>query len=126
MNILDDSTAYTDFLIRQKLTTNQFYLLYLLYTERMIKDKESGKLGYDKFSNIYKWLNAANTIKGAGWVKFEIQDLIDKEYVIALDAFRLIESPLVRRLGLTHNGFSGISPALEGRHRGTYRKNHRR
>ena len=84
MNILDDSTAYTDFMIRHRLTTNQFYLLYLLYTERMIKDKESGKLGYDKFSNIYKWLNASNTIKGAGWIKSEIQDLIDKEYVIAL------------------------------------------
>lgn len=78
MNILTNVTHYTEFLISNKLSTNQFLLLYLLYTERMVKDK-TGRIGYTQGTCIYKWHN-----KGSGWSQAEIEDLCNKDYVIAM------------------------------------------
>ncbi len=39
MGILDDADAYVEFLTKNRLSTNQFLLLYLLYTEQMFKIK---------------------------------------------------------------------------------------
>lgn len=79
MGILDDVNAYVDFLTKNKLSTNQFLLLYLLYTEKFVKVDD--KLKYKRIGNIYKWSS-----EGKGWSKEEIQDLIDKEYVFGIKA----------------------------------------
>ena len=77
MNILTNVTDYTEFLIKNKLSTNQFLLLYLLYTEKMVKQK-SGKVTYSEATCLYKW-----QAKGTGWTQKEIEDLVDKDYVMA-------------------------------------------
>ena len=77
MNILNNVTDYTEFLIKNKITTNQFLLLYLLYTEKMVKDK-TGRIGYTQGTCIYKW-----QAKGSGWNQSEIEDLVSKDYIIA-------------------------------------------
>ena len=79
MGILDDVNAYVDFLTKNKLSTNQFLLLYLLYTEKFVKVDD--KLKYKRIGNIYKWSS-----EGKGWTKEEIQDLIDKDYVFGIKA----------------------------------------
>jgi hypothetical protein len=76
MNILEDVNEYVDFLIKNKLTTNQFLLLYLLFTEKMVRDSK-GKMQYSESGAIYKWLD-----KGKGWCKQEIVDLEEKGYLI--------------------------------------------
>lgn len=77
MNILTDVTSYVKFLVTHKLSTNQFLLLYLLYTEKMIKVK-SGRISYAEGTCIYKWQS-----KGKGWNQLEIEDLVSKDYIIA-------------------------------------------
>ena len=77
MGILDDVNAYVDFLTKNKISTNQFLLLYLLYTEKFVKVDD--KLKYKRIGNIYKWAS-----EGKGWTKEEIQDLIDKDYVFGI------------------------------------------
>ena len=77
MNILTNVTDYTEFLIKNKLSTNQFLLLYLLYTEKMIKSK-SGKVSYSEATCLYKW-----QAKGTGWNQKEIEDLVKNDYVMA-------------------------------------------
>ena len=37
MGILDDTDAYVEFLTKNRLSTNQFLLLYLLYTDKCLK-----------------------------------------------------------------------------------------
>lgn len=85
MNILSNVTDYTEFLIKNKLSTNQFLLLYLLYTEKMIKNK-TGKVSYSEATCLYKW-----QAKGSGWNQNEIQDLVSKDYVIAFSKSYLVE-----------------------------------
>lgn len=75
--LLDDPVNYVDFLCKNKLKPNQFLLLYLLYTEKMVKSGTT--LKFTKGGLIYKWSN-----EGAGWTKDEIKDLVAKEYVISL------------------------------------------
>ena len=77
MGILDDVNAYVDFLTKNKISTNQFLLLYLLYTEKFVKVDD--KLKYKRIGNIYKWAS-----EGKGWTKEEIEDLIDKDYVFGI------------------------------------------
>lgn len=77
MGILDDVNAYVDFLTKNKLSTNQFLLLYLLYTEKFVKVDD--KLKYKRIGNIYKWSS-----EGKGWSKEEIEDLINKDYVFGI------------------------------------------
>lgn len=77
MGILDDPNAYVDFLAKNKLSTNQFLLLYLLYTEQMIK--ADNRLKFKKIGNIYKW-----QVEGKGWTLEEIEDLINKDYVFGI------------------------------------------
>jgi hypothetical protein len=76
MNILDDVTEYVNFLVKHKLSTNQFLLLYLLFTEKMVKDG-NGKLKYTQGGSIYKWV-----AEGKGWTSAEVDDLYQKGYVI--------------------------------------------
>lgn len=75
--LLDDPENYVDFLCKNKLKPSQFLLLYLLYTEKMVKDGTN--LRFTKGGLIYKWSN-----EGAGWTKDEIKDLVTKDYVISL------------------------------------------
>ncbi len=77
MGILDDSNAYVEFLTKNKLSTNQFLLLYLLYTEKM--SKVNNQLRFKKIGNIYKW-----SAEGTGWSEKEIEDLIKKDFVFAV------------------------------------------
>lgn len=77
MGILDDPNAYVDFLIKNKLSPNQFLLLYLLYTEQMHKSKDA--LMFKRIGNIYKWSE-----EGTGWSSNEIDDLIKKDYVFGI------------------------------------------
>lgn len=77
MGILDDVNEYVDFLTKHKLSTNQFLLLYLLYTEKFVKVDD--KLKYKRIGNIYKWSS-----EGKGWTKEEIEDLINKDYVFGI------------------------------------------
>lgn len=74
MGILEDETAYVDFLCKHKITTNQFLILYLLYTERMVSSK---KLSYTKTGNIYKYSQ-----ENIGWAREEVEDLIKKEFIV--------------------------------------------
>ncbi len=78
MGILDDVTEYVSFLTKNKLTCNQFLLLYLLCTEQMVRDSQS-KLKYSSTGSIYKWQN-----EGSGWTTSEVQDLEAKGYVIPI------------------------------------------
>lgn len=89
MGILDDQNAYVDFLTKNKLSTNQFLLLYLLYTEQMIKSENS--LKFKKVGNIYKWMT-----EGKGWSIGEIDDLIAKDYVFGIKS--LHETPEGKKL----------------------------
>jgi len=75
--LLDNPENYVEFLCKNKLKTNQFLLLYLLYTEKMVK--QGASLKFTKGGLIYKWSH-----EGAGWTKDEIKDLVNKEYVISL------------------------------------------
>jgi len=75
--LLDEPVNYVDFLCKNKLKPSQFLLLYLLYTETMVK--EGNNLRFTKGGLIYKWSN-----EGAGWTKEEIKDLVTKDYVISL------------------------------------------
>lgn len=75
--LLDDPVNYVDFLCKNKLKPNQFLLLYLLYTDKMVKSGST--LKFTKGGLIYKWSN-----EGAGWTKEEIKDLVNKDYVISL------------------------------------------
>lgn len=77
MGILDDATTYVEFLTKNKISTNQFLLLYLLYTEQMHQNNDAVK--YKKVGNIYKWLN-----EGLGWSEVEIDDLIKKDYIFGI------------------------------------------
>jgi hypothetical protein len=73
MGILDDVTEYVNFLTKNKLTCNQFLLLYLLSTEQMVRDKRSS-LMYSTTGCIYKWQN-----EGSGWSVNEVEDLERRE-----------------------------------------------
>lgn len=75
MGILENEKEYVDFLVKNKLSTNQFLLLYLLYTERMCKSQ--GKTTYTKVGNIYKWI-----AEGKAWNHEEVEELIKLNYVI--------------------------------------------
>jgi hypothetical protein len=77
MGILDDSNAYVDFLVKNKLSTNQFLLLYLLYTEKMLK--VNNQLKFKKIGNIYKWSE-----EGTGWSEKDIEDLIKKDFIFGV------------------------------------------
>jgi hypothetical protein len=77
MDILQNSVDYVNFLIKHKLSTNQFLLLHLLNSEKLIK-KKSGTVGFAIGTCIYKWQS-----NGLGWSQNEIEDLIKKEYVVA-------------------------------------------
>ena len=91
MNILENEKDYVHFLIKNELTTNQFLLLYLLYTEKMIKDQHQ-KLKFTKEGLLYKWnehgkkLASQNRNNGEGWTVSEIKDIVKKEYAISLDS----------------------------------------
>jgi hypothetical protein len=89
MNILQNSDDYVAFLIKHKLSTNQFLLLHLLNSESMFKSND--KLRFKTIGNIYKWSAAAKTLKGAGWSETEIQDLIDKEYLWGMKSVQKID-----------------------------------
>lgn len=100
MNILQNSDDYVAFLIKHKLSTNQFLLLHLLNSESMFKSND--KLRFKTIGNIYKWSEAGsetikkegkivknpNFTKGAGWTKQEIKDLIDKEYLWGIESLQ--------------------------------------
>lgn len=93
MGILDDPTSYVDFLCTHKLSPNQFLLCYLLYTEHMIRDKESN-LRYATVGNIYKYCD-----KGTGWSNSDVEDLIEKGYLI--DTTKTKDTYAIDRLILT-------------------------
>jgi hypothetical protein len=78
MGILEDEKQYVDFLIKNELSTNQFLLLYLLYTERMYK--LNNKLGFAQSGTIFKWISKGKNIITAS----EIEDLIKMDYVFGI------------------------------------------
>lgn len=88
--MIENVNAYTDFLVKYKLTTNQFYLLLLLYQETMFEDK--GGLKYKKYGNIYKW-----TSEGQGWNSAEIEDLIKKDYVFGIKPYKIDQLILTQK-----------------------------
>jgi hypothetical protein len=79
MGILDNVTEYVNFLTKNKLTCNQFLLLYLLSTEQMVRDSQ-GSLKYSSSGSIYKWQN-----EGSGWTINEVEDLESKGYLIPIN-----------------------------------------
>ncbi len=77
--MIEDVNAYVDFMVKNKLSTNQFLLLYVLHCESMMMDKTDNKLKWKKIGNVYKWSQ-----EGKGWTEKEIEDLIDKEYIFGI------------------------------------------
>ncbi len=75
MGILDKPATYVNFLIEQKITTNQYLLLYLLFTEKM--EKEGEELTWPDTGLISQWQE-----HGPGWIIEDIEDLIEKEFLI--------------------------------------------
>ena len=69
---------YVDFLVKNKISCNQFLLLYLLYTEKMYKIQN--KVTYTQTSLLYKWINEGKFIISIS----EIEDLIKSEYIFAI------------------------------------------
>lgn len=107
--LLDNPENYIDFLCKNKLKTNQFLLLYLLYTEKMVK--HGSTLKFTRGGLIYKWSN-----EGAGWTKDEIRDLVNKEYVISLsEDFAFDQLILTNKFGdlMFINGGQAFEELLE-------------
>jgi len=77
--MIDDVNAYVDFMVKHKLSTNQFLLLQLLHEETMFKEVKSNSLRFKKIGNIYKWSK-----EGKGWTEQEIEDLIAKDYLFGI------------------------------------------
>lgn len=76
--MIENTKEYVDFLIKNKLSCNQFLLLHLLYTERMYKIQN--KVTYTQASSLYKWISEGkHTISVV-----EIDDLIKLEYVFGI------------------------------------------
>lgn len=76
--MIENTKEYVDFLIKNKLSCNQFLLLHLLYTERMYKIQN--KVTYTQASSLYKWISEGKyTISVV-----EIDDLIKLEYVFGI------------------------------------------
>jgi hypothetical protein len=75
--MIDDVNAYVDFMVKHKLSTNQFLLLMLLHTESYFKSQKG--LKYKTVGNIYKWSK-----EGKGWSEQEIEDLINKDYLFGI------------------------------------------
>jgi len=75
--MIDNLNAYVDFMVKHKLSTNQFLLLMLLHTESYFKSQYG--LKYKTVGNIYKWSKEGN-----GWTENEIEDLIAKEYIFGI------------------------------------------
>lgn len=76
--MIENSKEYVDFLVKNKISCNQFLLLYLLYTEKMYKIQN--KVTYTQASSLYKWISEGkHTISIV-----EIEDLIKLEYVFAI------------------------------------------
>jgi hypothetical protein len=75
--MIDDVNAYVDFMVKHKLSTNQFLLLMLLHTESYFKSHKG--LKYKTVGNIYKWSK-----EGKGWSEQEIEDLINKDYLFGI------------------------------------------
>ena len=75
--MIDDVNAYVDFMVKHKLSTNQFLLLMLLHTESYFKSQKG--LKYKTVGNIYKWSK-----EGKGF--FRYQDPITKEIITMNDA----------------------------------------
>lgn len=77
--MIDDVNAYVDFMVKHKISTNQFLLLQLLHEETMFKEVKSNSLRFKKIGNIYKWSK-----EGKGWTEQEIEDLIAKDYLFGI------------------------------------------
>lgn len=75
--MIDNVNEYVSFMVKQKLSTNQFLLLYLLHCENYFKSKDG--LKYKTIGNIYKWSE-----QGEGWTLEEVEDLIKKDYVFGI------------------------------------------
>lgn len=75
--MIENVNVYTDFLVKNKLSTNQFYLLLLLYQEGMYQSDDG--LKYKTVGNIYKW-----TKEGKGWSIKEIEELIEKDFIFGI------------------------------------------
>lgn len=106
--MIENVNAYTDFLVKNKLTTNQFFLLLLLYQENMFKAKEG--LKYKNVGNIYKW-----TDKGSGWTTAEIDDLIAKDYVFGIKPYEIDQLILTQKFSdiMFINGIFAFEEILE-------------
>jgi len=81
--MIEDVSTYTDFLIKQKLSTNQFLLLHILHEESMFREVKTNSLKFKKIGNIYKWSE-----QGKGWTKEEIEDLIQKDYLFGIKSLQ--------------------------------------
>lgn len=81
--MIEDVNAYVDFMIKNKISTNQFLLLYILHSEAMVIDKVDNRLKWKKIGNIYKWSD-----QGKGWSKEEIEDLVNKEYLFGIKSMQ--------------------------------------
>lgn len=77
--MIDDVNAYVDFMVKHKLSTNQFLLLQLLHEETMFKEVKTNSLRFKTLGNIYKWSK-----EGKGWTEQEIEDLIAKDYLFGI------------------------------------------
>jgi hypothetical protein len=83
--MIDNVNEYVDFLVKHKLSTNEFLLLQLLHEESMFKELGSNALKFKKIGNIYKWNS-----EGKGWSKDEVQNLIDKDYLFGIKSKQII------------------------------------
>ncbi len=76
-----DVDQYVHTLCEMNMTANQFLLCYLLYTDEKIDGKFVRKTTKEnRMANLYKYASS-NKAKIA-WTKEEVQDLVDKGYVI--------------------------------------------
>jgi hypothetical protein len=74
-----DIDSYVKTLESLKITANQFLLCYLLYTDKKVQegDKEFYAFQGQAIANLYRYATKVKT-----WTTEEIQDLIDKKYLI--------------------------------------------
>lgn len=83
--MIEDVNAYVDFMVKNKISTNQFLLLFLLHSESMFKEQTNNLHKFKKIGNLYKWSEAGkNGLKGGGWSREEVEDLINKDYVFGI------------------------------------------
>lgn len=79
--MIRDLSRFTDFLVREKITANQFYFLYANYLDKL---EDGGKRNYIKRSgdkrhpiaNVYKYVHAK-----LGWSEEEIEDLVARGFL---------------------------------------------